>query len=118
MGKLNLNEDALSFTVKSVDKIAKGYAGAEGQFSKGDVFDFGGLIDAINWGSETINGYCETRFDEYDKVIFLVFMAGNPNAEEDGEDYIEDCYVSLEVGLDSNRKVFGDIDELINDSMN
>ena len=116
MSKLNLNENDLQYTVVAVDKISD-YAGAESQFTKGDGLTFDELIDAIKYGSETINGYCETSFDEYDNKIFLVFMGGNPNVEEDGEDYIEDCYVTLKVELLGDRKWFGDLDKVINDNL-
>mgnify|MGYP006908842616 CR=1 FL=1 len=56
MSKFNLNENDLSFTVTSVDKIAKQFLGAEEEFKKGDEYTYDELIERIKDASETING--------------------------------------------------------------
>ena len=114
MSKFSLDENNLSFTVVSVDKIAKQYAGAEGEFKKGEVLTYDELIDAIKGGSETINGWCEVNFDNWENKIFLAFIGMNPNSEEDGQDYIDDTYVTLTVGLNViDEKLFADLTEVI-----
>ena len=114
MSKFSLNENDLSFTVTSVDKIAKQFVGAEGEFRKGDEYTYDELIQRINDASETINGMCEIHFDNWENKIFLCFFAMNPNEDEDDRDYIDDTYVTLTIGLNTmDEKLFANLVNVI-----
>lgn len=115
MSKFNLNENDLSFTVTSVDKIAKQFLGAEEEFKKGDEYTYDELIERIKDASETINGTCEVHFDNWENKIFLCFFAMNPN-EDDDRDYIDDTYVTLTIGLNTmDEKLFAELVDVIED---
>lgn len=101
MSKLNLDESNVCFKVVDIEIAQSTYSGADSEFKKKEVLDWDELMDRIKAGSETINGYCDIMIDEYRNTITLGFVGMNPDDEEfaDGDEYIDDCYITLEVGV-------------------
>lgn len=92
------------FLVVDINGLSS-YAGAESEFTKGEILTYDELFWNIKNGSESINGYCDADLIEgnafgpgsVEADVRLTFMGMNPSEDEEDDDYIEDCEIKLRI---------------------